>query len=319
MAKLFTHDQLPATSAEAIQQFDERYLQAISAAQPSDWASRFVIPVPAPLMKFPIALMSMRFRETQEQSGRFKTMAEASFDLSVVEYDAGYEAKALDLFTNTFAYRNWARTAESFVKGEARHIARELVTLLESGTGTTLDTCAWDKLEFFTTDHKANPKDPAAGTFSNYQATPADPTDLTKISDEATAMRLVKDENGDKLGVEPDEIWLPTEKFQKVSDKLNQDFLANGESNPIKGKFKPVHVPEFKDSNDFYLVDSKLLAQGIDPMIAAKYQAPDTLGLRFWDEASDFYKDTGKLKVAAHIWTGFKLVFPHGIRRVAGA
>lgn len=319
MAKLFTQDQLPATSAEAIQQFDDRYLQAISAAQPSDWASRFVIQVPAPLMKFPIALMSMRFRETQEQSGRFKSMAESSFDLNVVEYDAGYEAKALDLFTNAYAYRNWNRTAEAFVKGEARHVARELVTLIESGTGTTLDTCAWDKLAFFSSAHLANPKDAASGTFSNYQSVAADPTDLTKISAEATAMRLVKDENGDKLGVEPDEIWLPTEKFQSVSDKLNQEFLANGESNPIRGKFKPVHVPELTDPNDWYLVDSKLLAQGIDPVVAAKYQAPDTLGLRYWDESSDFYKDTGKLKVAAHIWTGFKLVFPHGIRRVAGA
>lgn len=319
MAKLFTHEQLPATSAEAIQQFDERYLQSISAAQPSDWASRFVINVPSPLMKFPIALMSMRFRETQEQSGRFKTMAESDFSLSVVEYDAGYEAKALDLATNTFAYRNWLRTADSFVKGEARHVARELVKLIESGTGTTLDTCAWDKLAFFATDHKANPKDPAAGTFGNYQATPADAADLTKISAEATSMRLVKDENGDKLGVEPDEIWLPTEKFQAVSDKLNQEFLANGESNPIRGKFKPVHVPELTDPNDWYLVDSKLMAAGIDPAIAAKYQPSDTLGLRSWDESSDFFKDTGKLKVSVHIWTGFKLVFPHAIRRIAGA
>lgn len=319
MAKLYTNEQLPSTSEEAIRQFDEKYLQVISAAKPSGWASRFVLNVPAPRMTFPIALMSTKFHETQEQSSRFRTMAEETFDLRVSEYDAGYEAKALDLATNVFAYRNWLQYPSRLATGEERHVARELAALLESGTGTTIDTCAWDGLAMFSSSHKANPKNADAGTFSNYQSTNTDPTDLTKLAAEATAMRGVKDENGDKLGVEPTEIWLPTEKFQTVTDKLNQERLANGESNPMKGKLTPVHVPELTDPDDFYLVDTNLIAQGIDPLLMAKYQPTDTLGLRFWNESSDFFKDTGKLKVSLHIWTGSKLVFPHAIRRVAGA
>jgi hypothetical protein len=134
-----------------------------------------------------------------------------------------------------------------------------------------------------------------------------------------TAMRDVRDTNGDKLGVNPTEIWLPTAKFQGTADKLNQAFLASGESNPIAGQVKPVHVPDLIDVNDWYLVDTNLMAKGVDIAVAANYRNVADLGLRFWDESSDFFKDTGKLKVSAHIWYGFKLLFPHAIRKVVGA
>ena len=78
-------------------------------------------------------------------------------------------------------------------------------------------------------------------------------------------------------------------------------------------------MPDLTDVNDWFLVDSKQLAMGFDPMVAAKFMPADTLGLRFWDENSDFFKDSGKIKVSQHIWTGFRLVFPHAIRLVRGA
>jgi hypothetical protein len=53
-------------------------------------------------------------------------------------------------------------------------------------------------------------------------------------------------------------------------------------------------------------------------MLAANYRDVCSLGLRQWDESSDFFKDTGKLKMSAHIWYGFKLIFPHAMRLVKG-
>lgn len=315
MASLYVSDQLPTTSEQAIREFSEKYLMALSAAEPSGWASRFVTAVNAPRTTFPMSFMSTKFVETKEQSGRFKGMDEKSFDLKVVEFNAGYEAKLLDLVTNVFAYRNWSAVPGRFVTAEARHVAFQLATLLELGAATP---SPFDDVNFFSASHKANPSNSAAGTWSNYQAGPLAPS-LTNIAAEMTAMRAVKDENGDKLGVEPSEIWLPTAKFQTVSDLLNQAFIASGESNPLAGQITPVHVPELVDPDDWYLVDTKLMAAGFDPMIAATYRPSDSLGLRSWDESSDWFKDTGKLKMAAHIWTGFKLVFPHAIRLVKGA
>ncbi|AKV01663.1 hypothetical protein AKJ09_08326 [Labilithrix luteola] len=299
-----------------MREFNERYLLAISAAAAPSWADRFVMGVGGPRVTFPIAMMSTKFLETKEASGRFKTMQEKSFDLRVAEFDAGYEAKFLDIKTSVFAYRNWSQVPARFLTAQARHVCEQLAKLLEAGTTIA---SPWDDVNFFSAAHKINPSVPSSTVWSNFQATATDPTDIAKLQAESTAMRFVPDENGSKLGVEPDEIWLPTEKFQVVSDKLNQERLANGESNPMMGKLKPVHVPEFTDPNDFYLVDSKLFAKGLDPMIAADYRPADSLGLRFWDESSDFFKDTGKIKVSQHIWHGFSLVFPHAIRRITGA
>lgn len=322
MASLFTHQTLPATSEEAIRQFDEKYLAAITAAQPPGWAASFVYSVGAPRVTFPISLMSTKFNETKEQSSRFKTFAEKAFDLTVVEYDAGYEAKLLDLLTNTFAYRNWGRAPAALADGEVRHVAKNLITLLED----TAQTSPWDGVTFFhATDHRSNPSEAITetqgrkNTFGNLQSVAAAPETITNIQAEMTAMRDVRDTNGDKMGIEPNEIWLPTAKFQIVSDRLNQDRLANGESNPIKGKITPVHMPDLTDVNDWYLVDTTQFAKGVEPMIAANYRDVGSLGLRQWDESSDFFKDTGKLKMSAHIWYGFKLVFPHAIRKVVGA
>jgi hypothetical protein len=87
----------------------------------------------------------------------------------------------------------------------------------------------------------------------------------------------------------------------------------------MAGKLTPVHVPELTDANDWYLVDSKLLA-AYTPMIAARWTAPDSkLGLRYFDESSDFFKKTSKIAVSKHIWAGYGLLFPHAIRLIKGA
>ena len=316
MASLFTKETLPTSSEEAIRRFDERHLAVIAAAKASGWADAFIAEVDAPRTTFPLSAFTSGFRETKEESGRFRGMSDKTFDVNVVEFDDGYEAKLFDILSNVFAWQRWQEAASEFVASEARHHAKELVALLEAGTSTL---CSYDNVNFFSTAHLCNPMDAGSSTFSNYQATPAAPETLTNIQTEMTNMRLVKDVNGDKLGVEPDEIWLPTQKFQKVSDALNKDNLASGESNTLKGQIKPVHVPELTDADDWYLVDSKMMKKFV-PMIAAKCSMFDAqLGLRFLDQNSDHFKKTGKIAVSKHIWAGYGLLFPHAIRLIKGA
>lgn len=316
MARLYTHQEIPRTSEEAIRQFREDYLMGVSDGPPPTWHTPFVMPVDSPRTTFPISAISTKFVEMKEKSGRFKQMDERELNIYASAYTAGHEISAMDLKLGTFASRRWATVPERFARAEERHVAQNLAAILEAGTSTL---CKWDDKNFFATNHDANPADPTAGTFSNYQASPLDPAVLANLQAEMTTMRLVKDENGNKLGVEPAEIWLPTEKFQLVSDQLSKDYLANGESNTLKGKLKPVHIPELTDANDWYLVDPTLIAAGLDPMIAAQYRPGDTLGLQFLDESSDFFKTTLKIAVKANIWYGFALVFPHAIRKVVGA
>jgi hypothetical protein len=325
MGSLYTNELLPATSEQAIRIFDERYLAGISAVQPPSWAEQFgdSVPLGAPRVTFPIGLMSTKYLETREVSGRFKTMMEEAFDLKVIEYDAGYEAKLLELKTNTYAYRKWAETSSRFLMAEKRHVNRAIATMLETGT---VETSPWDNVAFFSAAHKANPTGDPSTTWGNYQATPADCTDLSKLLAEVTAMQgQVLDENGEKLGADPDTILVPTAKYEPLRVLLAQSMVLIGNStapisNPYMSKFNVVHVPELTDVNDWYLIDSKLLAaQGVPAWVAAKYQPAADLGLRYWDESSDFFKDSGKIKVSSHIWYGFRLVFPHAIRLVRGA
>lgn len=316
MASLFFKDQLPSSSEEAIRKFDTRYNALIVAAEQSGELDRFVADVDSPRTTFPLSAFTSGFRETREESGRYRKMSDKTFDVNVSEFDDGYEAKVQDLLTNVFAWQRWMEVPGEFVKSESRHHAVKLVAQLEAGTSTA---CSYDGVSFFSASHLCNPMDSGSSTFSNYQSSTTAPETISNIAAEATSMRAVKDVNGNKLGVEPDEIWLPTAKFQMVSDALNKDYLANGESNPMKGRYRCVHIPELTDADDWFLVDSKMMARYV-PMIAAKYTALDSkLGLRYLDENSDHFKKTGKIAVSKHIWAGYGLLFPHAIRLVKGA
>src|SRR5688572_26834405 len=132
MASLFTNEQLPKTSEEALREFNERYLASLTVGPVASWADKFKMGVGAPRTTFPISLIATKYLETKERSNRTKTLEEESFDVKVVEFDAGYEAEALQLFTNTFAYRNWQKAPGRFVTAEGKHVCKNLATLLEA-------------------------------------------------------------------------------------------------------------------------------------------------------------------------------------------
>jgi len=324
---LYEFDKLPATSGAAITEFLDRYIAAQGVVLPPAWVDDYgdTAPINAPKVTFPITQVSGGYVESNGEN-RFKSMQEKSFDVKVLEFDMGYEARALDLFQNVYAVRKWNEAPQRFTVAEQNHRAKKIAELLELGTATT----CWDGKNFFATDHPANVSDSSAGTFSNYNAAGLDPNSIANLMAEITSMMSVKDENGEKLGVDPDTILLPTAKYMTVSALLAQAQISatsgTGQpntgittmSNPLLGKLRAVHVPQLSDANDWYLVDSKLV-RALPPWAALRYAAPDSLGLRTWDESSDFYKDTGKIKVSSHIWYGFALVFPHAIRLIAGA
>ncbi len=321
MGHLYEIDKLPSTSGEAIRVFDERYLAALSAAPPGSWARDFgdFMDVDSPKVTFPIALLSTAYALTEDESGRTQTMGEESFDVKAEEFDTGYEAKLLDLTKNIYAYKKWAQVPSRFVLAEGRHITKRIAALLEAGESTT----CWDGDYFFSASHPCNTKS-SNGDYSNYQSSGSKaPDDLGDLEEEVTLMRGVLDENGDKLGIEPDTILLPTELYQKAYNKYAvQQIVAQssvGASNPFLGKFNLVHVPELTNAKDWYLVDSKAIkSHGLSPWAALRYAVPGSLGLRTFDESSDFFKNSGKIKVSSHLWYGFALVMPHAIRKVDG-
>jgi len=321
---LYDISKLPATSQAAIREFDDRYIASIGAAQPPSWSDfGDLIPTSAPMVTFPVSSFGIKYQQTEGES-RFKTLREGSFDVKTQEFDAGYEGDLLSIVTQAFAYRNWSEGPGRLLIAEARHRNRSIVTLLEAGESTVWPI---DNLNFFSAAHLSDFADPASTTWSNYQATPADVVSIPNLEAEVTAMQGSLDENGEKVGADPDTILVPTEKYEPLKNLLAKEMILDATgvtavNNPYRGRFNVIHVPELTDVNDWYLVDSKLRSSvGLPPWLSLRFMPPtgSALALRYYDESSDFFKDTGRIKASSHIWYGFALGFPHSIRKIKGA
>jgi hypothetical protein len=319
---LYTIDTLPTTSQAFIREFDDRYIAALGAASADGWSDKLgeLIPTAVPMITFPLSQLRTKYKRTQGES-RFKTLGEKSFDIKTEEFDDGYQAALSDLFQKVFAYRLWQKAPGRFLEAEALHREHSIAALLEVGESTAfLDTGK----NFFSATHFANLFDDSAGNFSNYQATPKDVVSIANLEAEVTAFKDVRDENGDKLSAKPDIILCPTEKSEPLKNLLKKEMIASvagtaSETNPYMNGFTVVEVPQFTDVNDWYLVDSKMVARGLTPWISMRQNMPSALALRVYDESSDFFKDTGNLKISSHIWYGFSLALPHAIRKIKGA
>ncbi len=320
---LYTVTTLPADDAAALREFNDRYIASIGAVPPPSWSDLGdLFPTTAPMVTFPIGSIALKYQRTEGED-RFKTLLHKSFDIKSEEFDAGLEAKLLDLTTQIFAYRNWQQGPARMMIAEARHRNRSIMSLLEGGQPDGIDNAY-----FFSATHLSDFNDPSSTTWSNYQSVGKDVLDLDLLEAEIISMQGVLDENGEKNGANPDTILVPTAKYEKLKNKLAKDMIleTSGSSfaatnNIFKGRFEVIHVPEFTDANDWYLVDSKLRSSsGLPPWISLRYTAPNPeLQMRVWDTSSDFFKNTGRIKVSSHIWYGFALGFPHAIRKVTGA
>jgi hypothetical protein len=66
---------------------------------------------------------------------------------------------------------------------------------------------------------------------------------------------------------------------------------------------------------NYYLVSRAAIAAGLTPWVLAEDAAEE---IRNWDETSDFYLNTGNIKVESHVYCNAALLWPHGIRFIAG-
>jgi len=330
---LYSVEQLPTTDQAALREFNDRYIASIGAGMPEMWVDMGDLePTAAPIVTYPVSSLALKYKQTEGEDG-FKTLLDKDFDLKTQEFDVGIEAKLADLLTKVFAYRNWQQGPARMLIAEANHRCNAIAALLEAGESTKWGASianpgGIDGKNFFSATHLSDFNDSSSTAWSNYQSVGVDVTDLAALEPEITEMRGVLDENGEKIGADPDTILVPTAKYEKLKNNLAKDLILNtdgtsfaAESNIFKGRFNVVHVKQLTDANDFYLVDSKLRSSmGLPPWISLRWTVPNpALSLRTWDESSDFFKDTGRIKVSSHIWYGHALGFPHAIRKVVGA
>lgn len=331
MALLNPADLLPASSADARERFEERYLasQASLLAQPPGFVAEYGErgETASLTTKYPMAFLGLKYEETIAEGGRFKTIGEKECDLTVAQYDEGVEIEALKVVQDAWTARRWFDAAADLPRAEEVFVARLIAAALVANTAT----CGWDDLAIFHDSHLANPKDPDKGTFDNLQASAKDVVSLANIEAEITLMLEVLDLNGDALGVSPDTIFVPRAKWQGLRNLLKQDFVPNSAGtatmkNPYNETLlNVVRIDPLTDVNDWYLLDSALIKRGLHPWVVAKLtaykDAPlfNALSMRWYLEDSDRFKDTGKIAMSSRVYYGHKFLYPHAIRKITGA
>lgn len=322
---LYSIDQLPTSDQAAIREFNDRYLAALGAVKATGWADTLgdLIPTNTPLVTFPVSNLRSKYVRTEGEN-RFKKLRSKSFDLKTEEFDDGFQAKLKDLTNQVFAYRRWQEAPARFLTAEEQLRHNMIAALLEAGQSTV---CV-DGTNFFGTTHPVDlTQSTTSGTWSNYQSTAKSVVSIANIEAEVTAMMSVPDENGNKLGLMPDTLLVPVEKYEATKNLLSQQMVlaaattatSNGSvNNPYLGRFNIVPIKEFTNSVNWYLLDSKLVKDGFSPWASVRETVPESLALRVFDTSSDFFKNTGDIKVSSHVWYGFGLALPHAIRKVVG-
>lgn len=328
MALLNPAATLPTSSRDALEQWDER-LNALRLVPPEPtWVNELGDEQSTAALetKYPMSMLALKYAETKALEGRFKTIGEKDVTLTVAEYDDGVEIELIKLLTNTWSAARWLDSPAALIESEKQFKAKMLADALVANAA---GACGWDDLALFHDSHLSNPKDATSATFDNLQSTTKNVADLSVLEAEITLMMEVLDINGDPLGVEPDTIMVPRQKFQALKNLLKQDFVPTSAGtatmrNPYNDAGLTVVLNrQLTDNNDWYLIDSKLVAKGASPWILTKVNiaAPgfDALSLRRFDTDSDYFKETGKIAVSSHIYYGYKFLYPHAIRKIAGA
>lgn len=328
MALLNPAATLPTSSRDAQELFDERFNAAQLLVQPQTWVSELgeEHSTPALETKYPMSVLALKFAEAKNE-GTFKTIAEKDCDLTVAEYREGVEIELVKLCSNSFAAKRWMDAAAAFVQAEQMF---KLKLIADALVANAAGACGWDDLALFHDSHLSNPKDPNSSTFDNLQASAKDVADIAKLEEEITLMAEVLDINGDPLGVMPTHIGVPRQKFQKLKNLLKQDFIPSTAGtatmrNPYNDAgLTVVRMDQLTDNNDWYLFDMNMISMGVPPWIVAKLALPGAgfgeLGVRHWDMSnSDDCRRKGTVAVSQHIFYGYKFLYPHAVRKVAGA
>ncbi len=329
MALLNPAATLPSSSRDAREVFDERYNAAQLLAEPQTWASELGEEHAAPALetKYPMSVLALKFTETKASEGKFKTIGEKECTLTTAEYDEGVEVELIKLCSNVFHAKRWADAPAAFLQAERQF---KLKLIADALVANAAGACGWDDLALFHDSHLCNPKDADSSTFDNLQATAKDCSDITKLEEEITLMSDVLDINGDRLGVMPTHIGVPTRKFQKMKNTLKQDFIPSAAGtatirNPYNDAgLTVVRMDQLTDNDDWYLFDMNLISKNVPPWILAKLALPGPdfgdLGIRHWDMSnSDSCRRKGTVAVSQHIYYGYKFLYPHAIRKIAGA
>jgi len=325
------------SSQRALEEFRLEYNMAL-AAEPRTWAEEIGNALPNGALKttFPLNFDAVGYQKKLAENAPAAVAQTKEVEVTKEEFFAGKQVKLRRLQMGDFAYvQNWSQQAQQLAR--ARVVLRnKLVAALLVANGTW----APDGQNFFSATHKVNPFDAniklrSSATWSNYQSSAA-PLAVGALSVEKATSIQVAQANGEELEHEYDAILVPSALKETANDILSvKDVILDAAAslNSVSNVFGPVKNPHFNSglvytkaahlpqhatpaSSDWYLYSRSAIAAGLTPWVISEDAADD---LRTWDESSDFYKNTGDIKVTSNVYIAAAFMWPHSIRLVKGA
>ena len=313
-----------ATSQRALENFDEQYSAAL-VSMPAVWTSILGDVISGGSLKdtYPVALNALKYRLDAGKPTTFDTKVK---EISIVKrtFSAGAEAEAKRIRLGDFAYsRTWSMTPAAMARARMFLHNRLVADALEANA-----TC-FDGVAFFSASHPVNAFDSSikyhsSATWSNLQSV-ATPLTEANLTQEKAAFKMTPGPDGEELGLEPTHVLVPTSLDDKAYNMISvQDLITSGSTNTtgtvrnphFKSGIVNVRAPELAGTDttaNWYLVS--LTMPDIIPWILSEGDEE----LLTYDESSDYYKDTGRIKVVSKLDIEAALVHPHCIRKITGA
>jgi len=336
-----------ASSQRALEEFRLEYNMAL-ATEPKAWAEMIGNVLPGGGLKetFPINFSANKYREKTAQGPANTRSKNVDISVSKREFNSGEQIELRRLTGGDFAYiQSWGQLAARMARARIMLRNALVTTLLEAGTSSYWGydavnyTTGIDGQPFWSASHMVNPFDATAtlrgsATWSNYQssATPMGAANLT--AEKATSIQ-VAGPDGNELSVDYDGVLVPSVLKETTKNLLTiQDFILDAKStlNSVSNVMGPVKNPHYMSGMDiavgpelagtaastanYYLLSKAAIARGLVPWVIAEDGAED---LRTFDENSDFFKESGEIKVVSHIYINAALLYPHAIRYVKGS
>lgn len=337
-------EQFGASSQRALEEFRLEY-NATLASLPMPWSETIGTVLPGGSLKdtYPITFDAVKYRERIAQNAVAGSSQSADVSVNKKEFSAAKQAELRRITRGDFAYvKTWQNNAATMARARI-NMRNHLVTdLLEAGTsgywGVTADQpTGIDGQPFFSATHKVNPFDEkvqfhGGATWSNYQSA-ATPLSAANLTQEKGAMLYIPGPDGEEMGTEVSGMLIPTRLVDIARNLLTvQDLILSGAlsggGDGTMGTVKNEHymsgleytwAPQLAGTDstaNYYLYSMDTINQGNPPWVLAEDAAEE---IRTWDETSDFYKDSGWIKLESIVLANAVLLYPHGIRYIKGS
>ena len=318
-----------SASQRAVEEFRTEYMVEL-AALPADWVGEFGDVLPGGSLKdtYPLDFSSVEFQERKAQNAAAETPQSAEISVSKREFRAAKMGDWDRIMRGDFAYlRSWQQGAAQMARGRAKLRASLVTTLLEANGAWAVSTefpSGLDGENFFSASHLVNPFK-GADTFSNYQGTAA-PLNANNLTAEKANMLLVPFFDGLHFAEPATDVLVPTVLSEAARLLLTvQDIIldstgkAGVRNEHYQSGFGYTAAPQLAGSGataNYYLMSRGIIGMGFVPWVVAEDGEEEVLE---WNQDSEFYKNTGKIKIEMKTFTAAALLWPHGIRLVAGS